>query len=276
MICIFLSVVWAIDVTDVKVATSKESLGLSIGCEAFHVGVNFQRTEVHFWPENKDKISWIHYSDILYEKCENKCSSNAALCGEISESNASEVIIGACIEDLYIYIKASGKTSITIASNYLSEKCDHINENPYTQCGSMNYEECDRCGDNCRLAECIKEQRPNEKEKLIMNLCLPSNTSTSEVNEKCQGHINVDSGRWKQDCDDTIKIGNIGALTLIALVVTMMGFFGLFGVVFWYNWKMRINGVPPIKCCRLCPDMLFPRSSIATRQRLFESNTYNQ
>ncbi|OMJ68825.1 hypothetical protein SteCoe_33619 [Stentor coeruleus] len=271
MLLVILSIAWAFDVIDVKVANDHGVLSLSSGCQAFHLGINFQRTEVHFWPNSDGKISWIHYSDILYEKCDNKCPSDSVLCGEISESTTSEVIIGACVGDLYIYVKTTAKASLTIASNYLDEKCDHIVENLYTKCGSMNYEECDKCGDDCRLAECIREKRSNEDEKLIMSLCLPYNVSDDELNSRCSGHINVDSGKWKKDCSDSIYIGSIGAGTIIALVIIMMAFFGFVGVVTWYNLKIKTTGHPPITCPRFCPEILFPRANVERRMRTEES-----
>lgn len=271
MLLVILSIAWAFDVTEIKVANDHGVLSLTSGCQAFHIGTNFQRTEVHFWPSSDGKISWIHYSDILYEKCDNKCPSDSVLCGEISESTTSEAIIGACVGDLYIYVKTTAKASLTIASNYLDGKCDHIVENLYTKCGSMNYEECDKCGDDCRLAECIREKRGNENELLIMSLCLPYNASEEELNSRCQGHVHVDSGKWKQSCSDSIDIGSIGAGTIIALVIIMIAFFGFVGVVTWYNLKIKTTGNPPIRCHRFCPEILFPRANAGRRQRVEES-----
>lgn len=259
MFYIFINAALAFDVTEIKVASSQNSFTLTTGCQVFHLGTNFQRTEVHFWPDIESKINWIHYSDLLYDVCDNKCPSNAVLCGEISGSSASEVIIGACVGDIYIYVKAASKVSLTITSNYIQGKCDPIPENLYTKCGSLNYEECDKCGDDCRLAECIKEERSKQEEELIMSLCLPYDSSDYEINSRCKGHVHVDSGRWKQDCDNSLNIDSVGSMTIIALVLIMIFFFGFFALVTWYNWRMKSDENPPFRCHRICPEMLFPR-----------------
>ncbi|OMJ67429.1 hypothetical protein SteCoe_35410 [Stentor coeruleus] len=259
MFYILLNIVSALEFTEVKIAGSKDSFTLDPGCQVFHLGTNFQRTEMHFWPEIESKINWIHYSDVLYDKCDNKCLSNAVLCGEISESSTSEVIIGACVSDIYIYVKAASKVTLTITSSYIQGKCDPIPENLYTKCGSLNYEECDKCGDDCRLAGCIKEKKNNQEEKIIMNLCLPYDSSDYEINIRCKGHVYVDSGKWKQDCNNSLKIQSVGSATIAALVLIMIFFFGFFGLVTWYNWRMKNDGNPPFRCPRICPEVLFPR-----------------
>ena len=196
----------------------------------------------------------------MTEFCDiSKCPKDSTICGEISKDFSNEIIVGACISDLYLYVTATKDSSLSILTQYLTGDCDKIEETLFTQCGSMNYYECDKCGDECRLANCIKQATFNTNEQILMSLCLPDTISEDEVTSKCKDFKDVDSGIWKQDCDDSIDIGSVGAGTIIALVFIMMSFFGFVGIVTWYNWKLKTTGTPPFKSHKLCPDVLFPR-----------------
>ena len=131
----------------------------------------------------------------MTEFCQNtKCPKDSTVCGELYDFSASETVIGTCISDLYIYVLASGEAKFRITSQYLPGECDRIEENLYTQCGSMSYTECDKCDDECRLANCVRKQRHNSKEAILMNLCLPYTTSKDEVDDRCKEYKDVDVG----------------------------------------------------------------------------------
>lgn len=253
------SQVLAFDLTEIQVGQISKSISVPKGCSVFHIGTNYQRTSLHFSTDTLD-LEYIRWANILTETCDRpKCPLDSTVCGEVQSMTSSESIIGTCISDLYIYVKAKADTKFHLAVQYITGECDKIVENLYTQCGSMNYAECDRCDDECRLAECIRSKRYNSEEKILMNLCLPYTVSDDEISERCLSYKGVDVGTWKQDCDNSIDIGSVGAGTVVALVLIMMSFFGFVGAVAWYNWKMKMTGTPPIKCCKFCPDVLFPR-----------------
>jgi hypothetical protein len=166
---------------------------------------------------------------------------------------------------MYIFINSDSPSDISIMATYLPGACDKITENLYTKCGSLSYSKCDQCGDDCRLAECVREEKYNSPEAVLTSFCLPFNVSKQELHERCQWYKDVTKARWKSACSDSLDIGSIGAGTIILLVILMMAFFGFVGVLVWYNFKLKTTGNPPIRCHRLCPDILFPRPRIVTQ-----------
>jgi hypothetical protein len=264
MFLVMISLAWGLELVEVKVQDN-EHFTLQ-GCKVFHIGTNYKRTELHFAVDRFQDLSYLRYSDVLGDTCDLKgCPTGSAICGEISgeSQRSTEVVIGACISDLYVYVKTKPTStisnSISIIAAYLQGQCDHIEETLYATCGSMNYKECDRCDDQCRVAECVQSARHDQPEKILQTLCLPYTVESFELNTRCLGYKAVDFGKWKQGCDDSIDTGSVGAGTVVALVLIMMGFFAFVGAVTWYNWKLKTSGVPPVRCFGWCPAVLFPR-----------------
>lgn len=253
---LLISSTWSV-YTDVVIGNIDSKFKLSKGCNQFKVKSNYQRTKIHFITETYSK-SKIEYTDEEKE-CSSKCKTSSAICGELNTFDSSELIIGACTSNMFLYITAESSSEITIMATYLEGACDKIEENLYTKCGSMSYSKCDVCGDDCRLVECIREEKYNSPKAVLTNLCLPYNVSHDELWDRCKWYKDVTLAQWKSECDDGLEIGSIGAGTIIVLVLIMMGFFGFVGVLTWYNFKLRTTGSPPIKCHRFCPDILFPR-----------------
>lgn len=245
--------------TEIKIGEVNKVIKLTKGCNSFRVRSNYQRTSIFFITES-ESTNTVQYTDIAKEiGCDKICSPSAAICGELKTFKSSELIIGACTSSMYVYIKADSESFITIAATYQEGLCDKIEETLYTKCGSMSYEKCDKCGDNCRIADCIRDRKGKVEASVLTSLCLPYNVSKFEIVERCQRYKDVDLGKWKDDCDESLDIGSVGAGTIIVLVLIMMTFFGFVGLLTWYNWKMKMTGVPPLRCHRFCPDILFPR-----------------
>lgn len=93
-------------------------------------------------------ISW---ASRFYEDCEEDAcqqDENTVVCGQMSECGSQTIVIGACVDEVYVYIN-SAQTALTgyIHAEYLkdSEACDSIAENPYTTCGATPIEDCRNC-----------------------------------------------------------------------------------------------------------------------------------
>ena len=262
LIALIISVASSLNFTEISIGEMSKSIEVPKGCSVFHLGANYHRLSLHFSAPT-DHLTSIRWTDILTETCDRtKCPTDSTVCGEVQSFKAVQTVVGTCISDLYLYVKSSDKSSFAISTQYEEGECDKIVENLYTQCGSMNYAECDKCDDECRLANCIATERYNSPEKILMNLCLPFGAGDQEVEDRCVQYKGVDKGVWKQDCDNSIDVGSVGAGTVVVLVVIMMAFFGFVGIVTWYNWKLKAEGTPPIKCLRCCPDVLFPRPKL--------------
>lgn len=243
--------------TDVVIGNLDKNFKLAKGCNQFKVKSNYQRTKINFITESKSKNK-IQYTD-QEKECIEKCSTNSAICGELNTFDSSELIIGACTSSMFLYITSDSTSEITIMATYLEGPCDKIEENLYTECGSMSYSKCDQCGDDCRLAECIREEKYNSPRAVLTNLCLPYNVAKYEMWDRCKWYKDVTLAQWKSECTEGLEIKSIGAGTIIFLVLIMLAFFGFIGVLTWYNFKLKKTGTPPIKCHRFCPEILFPR-----------------
>lgn len=247
--------------TEIKINSQGKPQTLTKGCNTFRVRTNYQRTSIHFITESGSEFEGkFQYTDVEKENaCSGLCADSAAVCGELNSFKSSELTIGACTSSMYLYIDSNNKNTVTISATYLEGPCDKIDETLYTKCGSMTYKKCDKCGDDCRIADCIKDKTGTSDLKVMTSLCLPSDVPDYEINDRCKQYIDVSRGRWKDECDDSLHIGSVGAGTIIILVVIMMSFFGFVGLLTYYNWKMKMTGVPPFKCLRCCPDILFPK-----------------
>lgn len=247
--------------TEIKINDMGKSQKLTTGCNAFRIRTNYQRTSIHFITESGSAFEGtFQYTDIAKQTdCDKFCPASAAVCGELNSFKSSELTVGACTSNMYLYINSNKNQVITITATYLEGPCDKIDETMYTKCGSMTYAKCDQCGDDCRIADCIKDKTGTTPLTVMTSLCLPSDVTNDEINERCKKFIDVSRGKWKDKCDDSLNIGSIGAGTIIILVLIMMSFFGFVGVLTYYNWKMKMTGVPPFKCLRCCPDILFPK-----------------
>jgi hypothetical protein len=265
---LFISV-HAASFTEMKIGSNFQDYNIKKGCQIFHLGTNYQRTKLQF-TSFSDSLTHIRWSNILTSSCDTaKCPKSATVCGELQKFTSTETVIGTCINDLYLYVKATADTSFSATVQYVEGTCDKIIENLYTQCGAMNYAECDRCDDECRVVNCIQNAKYEVPEKILMNLCLPYNVSDEELNQRCKKYINVNKGTWKSDCSDPIDTGSVGVITIIALVFIMIGFFGFIALVSWYNWKLKTTGSVPIKCFKFCPDILFPKPALPKPRSLY-------
>ena len=227
-------------------------------CEAYHVKANYQRLSFFIQSEMIGRIKW---TDTKYDFCSTttfeECKDNSTVCGTAYNIDNLHVSVGACLDDLYLYVEPKDAQSQTLRFNYEEGACETIEENLYTQCGALNYRECDRCGDECRLAECM--DRTLSGDVLRISLCLPYNITSDEMEKRCIRYKDVDYAEWKTECDDSISMNNVGVGTIILLVILMGVFLSFAGLVVWYNWKLRSTGRPPMKCFDFCPEILFPR-----------------
>ena len=199
-----------------------------------------------------------------------ECPKGSSFCEEIKDLETSKFDIGSCMGDLYLYIKAKEKTAIGVSTQYKNgEKCDSIGENLYTKCGSMTYSECDKCGDECRLANCTRNKRYDSEEKVLAHLCLPESIDMYELDDRCKAYKDVDIGIWKEKCDDSLLPSSVGFGTIIILVIIMISFFGFVLVVAWYNFQLKKTGQPPIQCPAFCPDILFPSPKPMAEQSFY-------
>jgi len=261
LLVFFLSNTFAFDIQEIKLGTIND-FNLKVGSHAFKARANFHRVKITSMPngEGIDQIRWTDkLSTSLDDTTFQKCPKDSAICGDAIDPNTNvQITIGACVDEIYIYVKISRDSMISFSGSYYQGDCDPIEENLYTRCGAMTYDQCDVCGDECRLAFCKKRQYEKEPE-VKTSLCLPYNVTAEEINDRCDDYMGVDYGEWKESCNKSLEIGNIGALTIITLVLMTIAFFGFIGTVTWYNFKLRTTGKAPIKCFKFCPEILFPR-----------------
>ncbi|CAG9318845.1 unnamed protein product [Blepharisma stoltei] len=248
-------------IEEIKLGTINDYT-LKTGSHAFKARANFHRLKITAMPngEGFDQIRWTDkLSTSLDETTFLKCPKDSAICGDaIDPSTNVQITIGACVDEIYIYVKVSKESTLSFSGSYYQGDCDPIEENLYTKCGAMTYAQCDVCGDECRLAFCKKRSRDGKDPEVKTSLCLPYNVTAEELTDRCDDYMNVDYGEWKDSCNKSLEIGNIGALTIIMLVLMTIAFFGFIGIVTWYNFKLRTTGKPPIKCFKFCPEILFP------------------
>lgn len=250
----------AYKITEIKV-NHHSTLGLTEQFTAFHFKLNYQRTSLSFLCHSG--IANIRWSDKKYKDLGastfEKCETDAIVCGKSTGCEDTHLIVGACLDDFYVYVDSSVLAAMTFVSEYVGGTCDAIKEDAYSLCGAMNYQECDVCGDSCQLAKCLSKTTHIEEYQVATHLCLPTSVFSAEINERCRDFYNVEKGEWKEDCDDSIHIQTVGWGTIVLLVVLMFAFISFFISVVYYNWRLRTTGNPPVKCSKCCPIILFPR-----------------
>mmetsp|Transcript_10660 Transcript_10660/g.20668 ORF Transcript_10660/g.20668 Transcript_10660/m.20668 type:complete len:272 (+) Transcript_10660:1783-2598(+) len=227
-------------------------LDQSNSLRTYHIKTNYQRTEITI--ECLSNINSVQWSDRLENTYQ--CHKDAAICGSTTGCGFSFVYVGACISDMYVVVDASLSATFSFNANYLEGACDPVVENDYTYCGALSYNDCNRCGTKCRLAECS-----DRYQNVVANLCLPSHVDKHEIEERCFTIADASISDWKDECkDEEVDSSSVGTVLLICfLVVTFLSFIGS---VAFYHWRLRKTGQPPVNCPKFCPQALFPRTEV--------------
>lgn len=189
---------------------------------------------------------------------EDECENND-FCISISGCGNLNQIISTCTDSIWVYIDPAQDSEVTLEASYIpNTSCNAIPEDKYTFCGAMDYNSCNRCEGDCRLAECIGVDRSDYSTYTVLSLCLPFSTSSDEVSTRCLAHKDVENAQWKQECKDSLFIDEVGWKNVIIVMVVTALYVSIVIVVGWYHWYYKQDGRPPIKCCKFCPKILFP------------------
>jgi hypothetical protein len=239
-------------------------------CTGYHISANFKRLK--FDVLCTSNIEWVKWSTTRHNYCMTKssdeyCPLAADACGGFQGCSSSKQIIGSCVDDLWLYVMPKPDAEIMIYAEYKDEiPCNSIEENPYTQCGAQDFKTCNQCGGECRLAECMAYNHNKGTEYGLYHICLPRDTSDEEIKQRCLSHKSAEHGEWKKSCDEPLDVGSVGTGTVAVIGFLIVAYVGFIGVATWYNWSFKKTGRAPMRCPNLCPEILFPRSTLQARQ----------
>lgn len=257
----------ALDFTEVSVGDNK-SFTQTKRCTAYHMLINYKRTMLHILPLfGSPTFMW---TNVKFDECKEttfqSCPLSSVICGIATGEHAIDVSIGTCTDDLYVYVwdpETAGSDkkvdNVEFIPVYVDtpKACDSVEESDLALCGAMSEKQCDVCDGLCRLSIC-KEKKT---ERIQGILCLPANTTESEIADRCEAYPNNESGNWKRECDGTIRTGDVGALYAFISSVLILAYLCLCLSVFWYNFHMKRSGRAPVHCPRFCPNLLFPKAA---------------
>ena len=165
-------------------------------CKEILIPNNYKKIKIYILSQEINEL-------LLTDKRINTCEGNESIincCNNNSTFCISEIIPSSnyyhlynCLESNYIY--ACGNNNQNISSliniklyNIKEEGCQVDEFNNEVECANIGLSECKnqkKKYKNCQYIECFSEQ--NEK---IMELCLPSQYTNDEINEKCSSHVN--------------------------------------------------------------------------------------
>lgn len=240
-------------IVPIKIGFDEEKVTIKSECNILHIRSNYQTTHVNL-STNPYAIKKLFIKDSKSQPCESKCHPNSILCEAQESSDHTQISIGSCLQDFYIHLYSIVESKISISAKY-KDKCINNSKNEYVRCAGLTYEKCLKCGNKCKLAECVSEDEANGNFLVHTQLCLPKFVDESEMSFRCQAYGLAEYGIWVKGCkkhekkDDGVKVFLIiGVLAGLALV-------GVVLFVCWFRFKVKKTGRAPCwtpKICRRC------------------------